>query len=733
MEGSFEDGVTHLMVMMEELKRSSGEDKVFQWQMEMDGIVGRLDFLLRKMMDDPNDDLKRDLFQHCRQRAIETCQHVLERTVGANPETKLVFDEEEEMQGQAVVARMTELCMLVHDMAPPQQDNSPEKAIAIAELIELYANYQKLVLRQRAKPAIVHLASWRKSDPQRRDQIVQDDDDEDAISQPHSHALTTALSQASALIHPLTMWKDNIPPESPVLALCIKSISVLDDQAQTLVKTISDWFQEDKKLDNWMQQTADNTRGTKVDLAALDALVDEMAFSCQVMARYTALMMTEGGTCKAISTELLPEWTWKYAALERFLGVQQLQSALQLAAPVNIVMGLSIKVPSVVEDAQYLSTRALDRATSTLNTQAMGTVAHSLSNDIWSTDLEGGVYQALLEQRGCWSEDMKDPTSTPNNSTMASPRSGDFASSLLDALDEDLKNDKTPPRSAPTSGGFLGSLNLIGGEMEKSRLETQLCAMNGIYSASTACQSLVESLDSWLHEHEESNSMISLAREELVRYSHSYSMLLERQVSDIIADWCGTLDQNRSSLKGKCLHSLRDFVVRENYHLDNAAFNIAEVDDRLEAGLIDPLNQSKLISQLNKCESEVGLAICKEFSKLVADLIADSLWQCEKRFTDWGSLLLSKQVRMLQNHVTGLLTEDATQQQRGVAPSSFLDKWERLSQIMNVLQLERPSDWSIYQATSILSVEELRRTMRMRVDFSPDAIAAVCQAQGSSS
>ena len=37
---------------------------------------------------------------------------------------------------------------------------------------------------------------------------------------------------------------------------------------------------------------------------------------------------------------------------------------------VEIVMGTKIKVPSVVEDAQYLSTRGLKRAASTRSTTA---------------------------------------------------------------------------------------------------------------------------------------------------------------------------------------------------------------------------------------------------------------------------------------------------------------------------------------------------------------------------
>jgi hypothetical protein len=664
---------------------------------------------------------------------------VLEQSV-AQDDKKQVFDQHD-MQGQAAIARMAELGLVIQEMNVDKQlssiddssggNNEKKPPDEVQIVIDLYSNYQRQVLRQRAKPPIAHLANWRKLSPETRPAIEEHDEyDEEQTSRPHSHAMTSVLGHASALIHPLLQWKQNLTSESPLALLCESSIQVLDNQAQTLVQTICEWFLEDMRVEELMKQTTE-TKACGVDLAALDALVDEMAFGCQLMARYTTLLPTS--STSIIRNDLLPEWTWKYAALERFLGVQQLHSALSVAAPVKIVMGLPLQVPSVVEDAQYLSTRALDRAVSTLSPQAMGTVAHSLSHDIWSTDLQGGVHQALLEQRGCWGgEDdnaiSKDKKSAANEDT-STPKSGDFASALLDALDDDLRKDKAQSTStSPASGGFLGSLNVLGGN--EFQLDTQLCAMNGIFSASTACQSLVLSLEAWLDEHSESNSMISLAREELLRYSEAYTTLLHHQVQDVIQEWCGSIDAT-ASLKGKSLHLVKDFVRNEDYELRNAA-SLAEAEFDQESQLLAPLKECKLLSQLEKCEAEVALAICQEISGLLSKMIPETLWRNKKQFTDWGSLLFSKQVRMLQTHLTSLIVDNAQQQQSGMAPPSFLDKWERLSQIVTVLQLERPADWSIYQSSSVLTSDELQKTMSLRLDFSPDAIKAICQAQNDS-
>ena len=75
---------------------------------------------------------------------------------------------------------------------------------------------------------------------------------------------------------------------------------------------------------------------------------------------------------------------------------------------------------------------------------------------------------------------------------------------------------------------------------------------------------------------------------------------------------------------------------------------------------------------------------------------------------------------MVQNHLSGLMEQAASDHAIPILP-----QWERLSQAVTVLQLEKPSDWSFYQATSLLSGEELERILTLRADFSKDAIAAV--------
>jgi hypothetical protein len=749
---TFQDGVAAILMSTEEIRQAIinintntqpvTADHILLWRHELEGLLNILGGL------QPSDDIENDLRKHCHNRVAGLLVQVLQRAVTKDePNSDDDLNSELEKDCQGAIARMAELVLMLNS------DNNKIQETAI----DSYVSYQRQVLRKRAKPSIARLVARRKlPDPKWVVLEQEDDDDEEedaeSSSSQHAHVITTILGQASALIHPLLLWKSNLPPEIPLYGLCTKAIQVLDEQAQTLVQTVATWFLEDRQVDEWMAPSAQLSQDpdsssspsqpSASHLAQLDGLVEELAFLCQVCARYIALVQGETLKTYVLAKELQPEWTWKYASLERYLATQQWQSALQLASPVSIVLGTSIQVPSVVEDAQYLSTRALERAASTGSTQAIGTVAYSIAADVWSTELSGGVHQALMDQQGCYVQDSPEMAKkdTSTTATVASaPKSGSsFASALLGALDDDLPSTSSKQLpNAPPSGTFLGSLSsfgVVGGDkLSQIRLDTQLCALNGVHSASVACSSLVQFLDSLLPKEEiqqdtQAASMIQLAREELFRFAATYKQLLQTQVQQVVQEWCGSL-HDAPVYKGLCIPVLRYNLERQRYDLpDTAALQKSEDDAVLEKLWIHPLQESKLLQQLAKCDADVLNEICQALSSLLGDLILDSIRSktTPKRFTDWGSLLFSKQVRLVQNYISRLL-ETASQEDEATASimPMMAPSWERLNQAVAVLQLEKPSDWGYYQATSALKPEELQSLMRLRADFSNAAIRAV--------
>jgi len=788
---------------------------------------------------------------------------------------------DEERDCQSAIARIAELNLVLccdncddddNDVEGKTEDSSTTKK-SIDEIINIYSSYQRQVIRQRSKPSIARLVEHRKRHKQmmgitftngganKQQVMVNNVDNEDgdeendgnyysSSSKQHIKVLTTILGQATSLIHPLMMWGSNLPQSSALYKLCTQSIQTLDEQAQSLANTVATWFMEDSQIDSyWMTEMSGGVGGernnnneghysssdrttTGIDLGELDSVVDQLAFCCQIFDRYIQLVVVkENETTKmTILQQLHPEWTWKYASLERYLTTQQLRSALHPSNnfPVEIVVGAKIQVPSFVEDGTYLSTRALKRAASTRSDQAIGTVAHSIASDVWSTDTDNndnnnnnagtnnhGIYEALVEQRGCYN-----PTNSTNNDVSSSAdgidnntpkgsstssNSNSFAQALLGALDEDPSSSTKPTASivkstsSPNSGGLLGTISSfgsVGGGDDKFlqiRLATHICALNGLHSASIACSSLVEFLDSLLipdHDHDGSqkkgggggggNSMVHLAREELFRYSKNYQDLLQTQIVKIVTEFCGSLKDDDVPY-GRNNHTniipvLRYNLERESYNLPNAQYLAnAEEDTRLYKILIQPINDCQLFHQFDKCDAAVLRLLCQETARVLCELFLNILLPTtsttssssstttnpkkKKMFTDWGSLLFSKEVRLIQNHLQALMQQAVStaamfSHEDDQAHSSILmsQQWERLSQAVTILQLEKPSDWLSYNtyhqsqpkytssgtstgtstststSTStavLLSTKELYEILSLRVDFSRDAINRV--------
>jgi hypothetical protein len=778
----FSKGVADLFMATEELRQmmilptNTAVLDVEHACASLEHILLILETLARWTDDAVAADLETDMFAHCQEKTIAVARAVLERAFQSDNEELILNDEHQQQlrQEQEAVARITELNLILLENARLRGDKQVESTNSTTKtttIIKDYVQYQRSVLRRRVKPAIAQLVHVRRNngDTASRmrgaagaatdgirvyhgdDATLDDDDDEQeskhtglyntttTVEQQHyAPVIATILGQAAALIHPLQLWKRNLqsmpsndnatnPVANCIVTMCQMSMETLDDQAQTLVKTVSQWLWEDRPVDEIMAKSAqEESIMDPEELGILDGLVEETAFGCHVQARYQTLLV---GDLKC-STELLSEWTWKYATLERFLSVQQWQSALMMAAPVHIVMGTDIQVPSVVEDAQYLSMRALERAASTQSMQAIGTVAHALSHDVWSTEMTGGVYEALLEQRGCWVE----PKLETNN--VASPPQSGFASALLDALDDDLKNALAPPphakpASAPSSGNFLIQIVKGGEELQQVRLDTDFCVLNGVHAASGACRALVDFLDDMLdgdayvtNTHDEkSKAMIKLAREEFNRFAESYQILLTARIHEFMVIWCGDINDSPENRQGLCFQQLQTFFDREDYNLDADTFELADKPERLEQSMLAPLNESKLLAQLTyKCESndvlkQVGIMIVCT----IVDIVTTSVWTNEKQFSDWGSLLLSTQARLLQSFCKTILTPASDE----ASGPDLLSYWERLSEVVAVLQLEKPSDWMAYSSTSTLTTEEINDTLRLRVDFSQEAIQAV--------
>lgn len=718
------------------------------------------------------------------------------------------IDNGEGVRVQPHLARLSELALRVSKINSslfPCDNNHIDKeeleTITSQTIIEAYSQYQRRCLRTRSKPAISSVAELRRvaksqncnvSDileaerqRQQHDVALEADgedseiDDVAAISrgQPHAQAVTVILGEASSLIQPLAAWRDalqlQLESNNTVVSLlhcmCQESIELLDTEAQTLASAVGSWFSSDQRgvatLDN--DNNSDND-ATKSDLLSIESSLEELAWLCQLISRYCLYSeqifvrkeeqgdVNGNGYANTKLQDLLTEQSLHYSTLETKLATLQFRQAVSLACPQLIELGRpSLQVPSIVEDAHFLSVRAIERAAGTRSERAVWTVGHWVC-EVWGVDhishgvMESengilGVYRALIHGVGCaGGTNCSDETLREDAAVLPSPKvENAFAAALLDAVDDEdcdgESKNNSRPGIAPTSGG-LSSFFIRGGNRRnvQSMIDAELCALNGISAASNACCALSglfadlveESIDKGeARNGEEASSMLIFARDELNAHSRSYLSLLRQRVRALVNDLCGG-DYIFDCDGSLCLQNLRLFVENEEFNLDSLSFRQLEDEDRLESLIVGPVRRSQIFEEIgrDKCDAVVVLQIAEAMGSKAADIILQVLLQGNKQFNEYGALLLSKQLRMLQNLLCSLVFDSA----KTGSTVSILNQFARANQAVSILQLEKPSDWLQFSYKvgesdqTNLSADEIQKIMGLRVEFSEEAIARVC-------
>ncbi|CAN6278491.1 unnamed protein product [Urochloa humidicola] len=159
-----------------------------------------------------------------------------------------------------------------------------------------------------------------------------------------------------------------------------------------------------------------------------------------------------------------------------------------------------------------------------------------------------------------------------------------------------------------------------------------------------------------------------------------------------------------------------DTVATVSYELDDAAYGENEVNDPWVQKLILAVNTNVAWLQPVMTSNNYD-----SFVHLIIDFIVKRLEviMMQKRFSQLGGLQLDKEVRSLINHFSEM-------SQRPVR-----DKFSRLSQMSTILNFERVSEildfWgdNAGHLTWLLTPAEVRRVLGLRIDFRPEAIAAL--------
>jgi hypothetical protein len=162
--------------------------------------------------------------------------------------------------------------------------------------------------------------------------------------------------------------------------------------------------------------------------------------------------------------------------------------------------------------------------------------------------------------------------------------------------------------------------------------------------------------------------------------------------------------------------------------------------------MIGPVRRSQIFEEIgkDKCDAAVVVQIAEAMSWKSAEIILQVLLQGSAQFNEWGALLLSKQVRMLQNTYCGLVLGSSDPSSinstksgsSSVSTASILTQFERVNQAVSILQLEKPSDWLAFSYNvgdsneTDLTADDIQKIMSLRVEFSEESIARVCMQIG---
>ena len=320
------------------------------------------------------------------------------------------------LEVQSSIANLMEVVIILCSYCTVSDEILPQLIKKL--IIPIYTNFQRQCLRTRSKPSIKNLVNIRRTAAKFSHMSENDDEEEDIkVRQPHVHALTCILSEASVLLQPIRGWFEalslNTDPENEIVGYLMEMLketsSEIDEEAQDLSSTVGSWFSEDRDVKQWvsnaMMQMSANPQQNEgkqgdIDVTGLDNVLEELAFVCQVSARYCEFFNSTKHIM-GISNDssdnnrqslwlLLQEHSGQYAILEDCLSKSSLDRAIDIAAPVEI--SDKVFVPSVVEDAFFVSRRSVERSASTFNSQALMTLANRIA-EAWGQD--GGIYRAV--------------------------------------------------------------------------------------------------------------------------------------------------------------------------------------------------------------------------------------------------------------------------------------------------------------------------------------------------
>jgi hypothetical protein len=514
---------------------------------------------------------------------------------------------------------------------------------------------------------------------------------------PHTTALASILGYTSKLLEAVKLSGLGADVEMTILE------HLHEDCSEATVQVLT-WLHEDCAIEWWRNQAEAALKkaskspppsssgglhsapspGASFDACGMDFLVDELAFVCQVVQCYLDFVMARGIVQDVHSSDLftrLQLCLGAYISLEDAYCILSVAEAMRIVEPIEVQDG--VRVSSMVEDAGFLLLKSLERSVSTHSEQAiMATVnriADILDPAAPPPSFFGGLQMKVVAGGG--------------NATTSPPRSTDsgFRAALALALEEAVDD------GMPDADSQLGSMILL---------------VNSAQAAVTAVQAL---RDGVLFRLEAENPLTQTLLEQMSATEKAYAGLRDHNMETLF-------EKLYPPIVGGCRNnwpaagsSNYRYAANPDEYEAAAALDVSPwVTPVLEAVRGGPVGNVCLPGMLPQT---FELLLNRIASRICQDVESLLMQDCGPgSITEWGALLLQREVRMLQGGLCALL--DA---------ASLSEPFERLNLVLLLLGLDRPSDVHMYDTRrdDIMSEVDIKRVLFLRIEFEPKSIKSL--------
>ncbi|CAM9503110.1 unnamed protein product [Scytosiphon promiscuus] len=491
------------------------------------------------------------------------------------------------------------------------------------------------------------------------------------------------------------------------------------------------------------------------DARGMDFVIDEMALACQYCQRYLDFVADDLGLTEDQSSEFYAQVRLiegAYVQLEDAYCVRSVEEAMRIAEPIEVQDGTYVS--SMVEDASFLVHKSLRRSVSTRSEQAIMAVCNRVTEILDPHAPEPSFYGGLATEA-----DHRVPVGGSDGGDGEEDRDrqpDDFSTAFAKCVPRTISDEEGRPRSPTPVGRYSGAAQ-GGGCVGKAGA---MVGINSVHVALSSVSAIQDALNRFL---EASNPLVSLMLDEVARILRAYRELRDSRLNDVLEALSPPVSAALASSFGSSSYALgpAQYELRSGdlsgarRVLHAATYALTGSDVGGEGGGVGAAAGTAPGGATAGADGEGAAyggcraALLQEpFEELVrrsVGRVASAVEMAARSkgtgggggFTEWGALLLRKEVRTLQQGLAALMETD-----------SLNTQFDDLNELVRLLNFERPADALDYRpppaprrpgdkagvgasgnggssAGGGGGSERVKEVLRLRTDFQTEAIDAL--------